>query len=85
MRGVQGESQHSEQFKAGVGVHQGSVLGALIFSLVLEVPNQCKGVPWEQLYAYGKTKYLWQIRLINALLDSRSRKLAQRVKVSEST
>ena len=44
---------YSEEFGMGVGVHQGSVLSALLFILVLETLSHKfrTGVPWELLHA----------------------------------
>ena len=44
---------YSEEFEVMVGAHQGSVLGLLLFIIVLEALSQefCTGVPWEDLYA----------------------------------
>ena len=44
---------YSEEFEVKVGVHQGSVLNPLLFTIVLEALShefRC-GVPWEDLYA----------------------------------
>ena len=43
----------SEEFQVNVGVHQGSVLSPLFFSIVLEALSRefRSGVPWEDLYA----------------------------------
>ena len=45
--------QYSEEFGVGVRVHQGSVLGPLLFNLMLEAVSHefCTGVSWELLYA----------------------------------
>jgi hypothetical protein len=45
--------QYSEEFCVGVGVHQGSVLSLLLFTIVLEALSRefRNGVPWELLYA----------------------------------
>ena len=43
----------SEKFEVKVGVHQGSVLSPLLFTIVLDALSQnfrC-GLPWELLYA----------------------------------
>ena len=43
----------SEEFGVKVGVHQGSVLSSLLFTIVLEALSRelrC-GLPWELLYA----------------------------------
>ena len=44
---------YSEEFGAGVGVHQGSVLSPLLFIIVLEALSRVfrTGCPWELLYA----------------------------------
>ena len=44
---------YSEEFGAGVGVHQGSVLSPLLFIIVLEALSRefRTGCPWELLYA----------------------------------
>ena len=49
---AQVNGQYSEEFGAGVGVHQGSVLSPLLFILVLEALSHefHTGVPWELLY-----------------------------------
>ena len=46
-------SEYSEEFKVGVGVHQGSVLSPLLFIIVLEALSRDfrVGVPWELLFA----------------------------------
>ena len=45
---------YSEEFEVKVGVHQGSVLSPLLFTIVLEALSRefRSGVPWEDLYAY---------------------------------
>ena len=44
---------YSEEFRVGVGVHQGSVLSPLLFIIVLEALSRefRTGCPWELLYA----------------------------------
>ena len=46
-------SEYSEEFEVGVGVHQGSVLGPLLFIIVLEALSRDfrVGVPLELLFA----------------------------------
>ena len=46
-------SEYSEEFKVGVGVHQGSVLSPLFFIIVLEALSRDfrVGVPWELFFA----------------------------------
>ena len=44
---------YSEEFEVKIGVHQGSVLSQLLFTIVLEALS-CEfrsGVPWEDLHA----------------------------------
>jgi len=50
VRNKQGESK---EFEVKVGVHQGSVLSPLLFSIVLEALSRefREGLPWELLYA----------------------------------
>ena len=42
-----------EEFEVKVGVHQGSVIGPILFAIVLEAlsPGFSAGLPWELLYA----------------------------------
>ena len=44
---------YSEEFEVEVGVHQGFILGLLLFTIVLEALSSefRSGVPWEDLYA----------------------------------
>ena len=44
---------YSEEFEEKVGIHQGSVLSPLLFTIVLEAFSRefRSGVPWEDLYA----------------------------------
>ena len=47
------KSSFSEEFEVKFGVHQGSVLSPLLFTIALEALS-CKfrvGCPWEMLYA----------------------------------
>ena len=50
---VRVNGQHSKEFGVGVGVHQGSVLSPLLFTMVMEALSRefRTGVPWELLYA----------------------------------
>ena len=50
---VRVNGQYSEEFRVGVGVHQGSVLCLLLFIILLEALSRefRSGVPWELLYA----------------------------------
>ena len=50
---VRVKSCFSERFEVTVGVHQGSVLGLLLFAIVMEAVSRecCIGCPWELLYA----------------------------------
>ena len=45
-------SEYSEEFEVGVGVHQGSVLSPLLFTIVLEALSRDfrVGVPWELFF-----------------------------------
>lgn len=46
-------SSYLEEFEMGVGVHQGSVLGLLLFIIVLKALSRDLrvGVPWELFFA----------------------------------
>ena len=50
---VKGKGGISEEFEVKVGVHQGSVLSPLLFTIVLEALSRefREGLPWELLYA----------------------------------
>ena len=52
-RRTRANSSFSEKFEVTVGVHQGSVLKSLMFSIVLGALSRefCVGCPWEMLYA----------------------------------
>ena len=47
------KGQVSAEFEVNIGVHQGSVLRSLLFTIVLEALSRefRQGVPWEFLYA----------------------------------
>ena len=50
---VRMKGEESKEFEGKVGVHQGSVLSPLLFTIVLEALSRHfrKGLPWELFYA----------------------------------
>ena len=50
---VRMKGEESKEFEVKVGMHQGSVLSPLLFTIVLEALSRHfgKGVPWELFYA----------------------------------